>query len=134
MKQFLSLLFVCGAAFAQTKSTASVTKSTAAKSTTQAKAPTAATPPASYKAKFVTTQGDFVVQVCRTDPRQKAPRRASPEPRSRMGKFVTTQGDFVVQVTRAWAPLGADRFYTLVRSGFFTGAPFFRVIPGFMAQ
>jgi peptidyl-prolyl cis-trans isomerase A (cyclophilin A) len=49
-------------------------------------------------------------------------------------KFTTTQGDFVVQVTRAWAPLGADRFYNLVKSGYFNGVPFFRVVPGFMAQ
>src|SRR5579863_8164937 len=28
-------------------------------------------------------------------------------------KFTTTKGDFVVEVTRAWAPLGADRFYNL---------------------
>lgn len=49
-------------------------------------------------------------------------------------KFTTSKGDIVIEVTRAWAPLGADRFYSLVRSGFFTGAPFFRVMPGFMAQ
>ncbi|HEX4002835.1 MAG TPA: peptidylprolyl isomerase [Candidatus Acidoferrales bacterium] len=49
-------------------------------------------------------------------------------------KFVTTKGDFVVQVNRAWAPLGADRFYNLVKHGFFTGAPFFRVVPGFIIQ
>jgi peptidyl-prolyl cis-trans isomerase A (cyclophilin A) len=49
-------------------------------------------------------------------------------------KFVTTKGDFTVQVNRAWAPLGADRFYNLVKHGFFTGAPFFRVVPGFIIQ
>jgi len=48
--------------------------------------------------------------------------------------FKTTGGDFVVQVTRAWAPLGADRFYNLVKHGFFTGAAFFRVVPGFIVQ
>ena len=48
--------------------------------------------------------------------------------------FKTTAGDFVVQVTRAWAPLGADRFYNLVKHGFFTDAAFFRVMPGFMVQ
>jgi peptidyl-prolyl cis-trans isomerase A (cyclophilin A) len=37
-------------------------------------------------------------------------------------------------VTRAWAPRGADRFYNLVRAGFFTDAAFFRVISGFMGQ
>ncbi|MFN8005481.1 MAG: peptidylprolyl isomerase [Terriglobia bacterium] len=49
-------------------------------------------------------------------------------------KFETTKGDFVVLVTRNWAPLGADRFYNLVKAGYFTDAAFFRVIGGFMAQ
>jgi len=48
--------------------------------------------------------------------------------------FTTTKGNFVVQVTRAWAPLGADRFYNLVKHGFFTNASFFRVVPGFVVQ
>jgi peptidyl-prolyl cis-trans isomerase A (cyclophilin A) len=49
-------------------------------------------------------------------------------------KFTTTKGDFVVEVTRAWAPLGADRFYNLVKNHFYDGAAFFRVLPGFVAQ
>jgi len=49
-------------------------------------------------------------------------------------RFSTTKGDFVIAVHRAWAPHGADRFYNLVRSGFYDGVRFFRVIPGFMAQ
>jgi len=49
-------------------------------------------------------------------------------------KFETTRGDFVVAVHRAWAPLGADRFYNLVKSGFFTSEAFFRVVPGFVVQ
>ncbi len=48
--------------------------------------------------------------------------------------FETTKGSFVIQVTRAWAPLGADRFYNLVKHGFFDGDPFFRVLPGFVVQ
>ncbi len=43
-------------------------------------------------------------------------------------QFMTTHGDFVVEVHRASAPLGADRFYNLVNSGFFTNAAFFRVV------
>ncbi len=46
----------------------------------------------------------------------------------------TTKGDFVIAVHRAWAPHGVDRFYNLVRAGFYDGVRFFRVIPGFMAQ
>jgi peptidyl-prolyl cis-trans isomerase A (cyclophilin A) len=46
----------------------------------------------------------------------------------------TTAGPVVIQVTRDWAPLGADRFYNLVKNGFYDDVRFFRVIPGFMAQ
>src|SRR5215204_3065437 len=46
----------------------------------------------------------------------------------------TSAGPVVIQVTRAWAPLGADRFYNLVKNGFYDGARFFRVLSGFMAQ
>src|SRR5947207_12684363 len=49
-------------------------------------------------------------------------------------KFETTKGDFVVEVHRDWAPLGADRFYNLVKNGFFDEGRFFRVIAGFMVQ
>ncbi len=49
-------------------------------------------------------------------------------------KFTTTKGDFVIKVTRAWAPLGADRFYNLVKHHFFDDAAFFRVVPGFVIQ
>jgi peptidyl-prolyl cis-trans isomerase A (cyclophilin A) len=49
-------------------------------------------------------------------------------------KFETTKGDFVVEVTRAWAPNGADRFYNLVKNGFFDGVKFFRVVPDFVVQ
>src|ERR1700675_621594 len=49
-------------------------------------------------------------------------------------EFTTTKGNFVVEVHRAWAPLGADRFYNLVRGGFFSDAAFFRVVPNFMVQ
>jgi peptidyl-prolyl cis-trans isomerase A (cyclophilin A) len=48
--------------------------------------------------------------------------------------FDTSAGPFVVLVHRSWAPKGADRFYNLVKYGFFDNARFFRVIPGFMAQ
>jgi peptidyl-prolyl cis-trans isomerase A (cyclophilin A) len=49
-------------------------------------------------------------------------------------KFNTTKGAVVIEATRAWAPLGADRFYNLVKAGYFTDIAFFRVIDGFMAQ
>src|SRR5690349_17943998 len=49
-------------------------------------------------------------------------------------KFDTSKGSFVVEVHRDWAPNGADRFYNLVKNGFFNDARFFRVIDGFMVQ
>jgi len=49
-------------------------------------------------------------------------------------RFTTSAGDFIVQVHRDWAPVGTDRFYNLVRHGFFTNASFFRVVPGFVVQ
>ena len=55
-------------------------------------------------------------------------------PASYKVRFTTTRGPFVVEVTRAWAPLGADRFYNLVKNGFYTDASFFRVLPNFVVQ
>jgi peptidyl-prolyl cis-trans isomerase A (cyclophilin A) len=55
-------------------------------------------------------------------------------PATYKAKFETSKGSFVVAVTRAWAPKGADRFYNLVKNGFFDDARFFRVIEGFMVQ
>ncbi len=49
-------------------------------------------------------------------------------------RFTTTKGPFVVTVHRKWAPRGADRFYNLVRAGFYNGQRLFRVIPGFVVQ
>jgi peptidyl-prolyl cis-trans isomerase A (cyclophilin A) len=55
-------------------------------------------------------------------------------PATYRARFETSKGAFVIQVTREWAPLAADRFYNLVKSGFYDGTRFFRVRPGFMAQ
>ena len=49
-------------------------------------------------------------------------------------RFDTSKGPFVIQVHRAWAPHGADRFYNLVKHGFYDNDRFFRVISGFMVQ
>lgn len=48
--------------------------------------------------------------------------------------FDTSAGTFVIEVHRDWAPKGADRFYNLVKNGFYDNCRFFRVLPGFMAQ
>jgi len=49
-------------------------------------------------------------------------------------KFDTSAGEFVIRVTRAWAPNGADRFYNLVKNGFYDDVRFFRAVPNFMVQ
>ncbi len=49
-------------------------------------------------------------------------------------RFDTSKGVFVVEVHRDWAPNGADRFYNLVKNGFYDNVRFFRVISGFMVQ
>jgi peptidyl-prolyl cis-trans isomerase A (cyclophilin A) len=74
--------------------------------------PAAPTPPAGADA----TTGD-----------QRAPDRFTV-------RMETTKGPLLIDVQRDWAPRGADRFYTLVREGYFTDIAFFRVIEGFMAQ
>jgi len=55
-------------------------------------------------------------------------------PESYKVEFETTSGVFTIEVTRAWAPNGADRFYNLVKNGFYDETRFFRVLPGFVAQ
>jgi peptidyl-prolyl cis-trans isomerase A (cyclophilin A) len=49
-------------------------------------------------------------------------------------KFECTNGEFTVECTKKWAPLGVERFYQLVREGFFDNAGFFRVVPNFVVQ
>lgn len=66
------------------------------------------------------------------DPQSAEMRTAAPA--TYRARFETSAGTFTVEVTRAWAPGGADRFYNLVRHGFFDGTRFFRVVPGFVVQ
>ena len=49
-------------------------------------------------------------------------------------KISTTQGDFTIEAHREWAPRGVDRFYNLVRAGFYDDSRFYRVIRGDFAQ
>ena len=49
-------------------------------------------------------------------------------------KFTTTRGDFTMTVTRAWAPIGADRFYNLVKHHFYDNMVVFRAVTGFVIQ
>jgi peptidyl-prolyl cis-trans isomerase A (cyclophilin A) len=58
----------------------------------------------------------------------------TPAPERFKARFTTSKGNFTITVDRSWAPLGADRFYHLVRGRFFEEARFFRVLSGFMCQ
>ncbi|MDX2089568.1 MAG: peptidylprolyl isomerase [Kofleriaceae bacterium] len=69
------------------------------------------------------------------DPRLLDPSLSSEQaPATYTVELATTKGPILIDVTRAWAPLGADRFYNLVKIGYFQDVAFFRVVAGFMAQ
>jgi peptidyl-prolyl cis-trans isomerase A (cyclophilin A) len=109
MKSLFTSIVLCSALFAQTPASksAATTKGTASKTGAAPAARPSLLNPASLRAKA---------------------------PEVFKAQFMTTAGDFVVEVHRALAPLGADRFYNLVKNGFFTNASFFRVVPGFVVQ
>jgi len=58
--------------------------------------------------------------------RPDAPEMKTPAPARFKARFTTTQGAFTITVTRDWAPIGADRFYNLVRAGFYNNQYIFR--------
>lgn len=49
-------------------------------------------------------------------------------------EFVTTKGNFTVEVYRNWSPLGADRFYQLIRTGYYNNTLVFRVVKDYLVQ
>jgi peptidyl-prolyl cis-trans isomerase A (cyclophilin A) len=106
MRTLFTALLACGMALAQTK----------------APAPTKSSPSAAKKA--APAAADLL----------KPSTMRAKAPETYKVKFTTTKGDVLIQVNRAWAPLGADRFYNLVKNGFYKDAAFFRVIPRFVAQ
>jgi peptidyl-prolyl cis-trans isomerase A (cyclophilin A) len=110
MKSILTSILVCSALLGQTPDSKSATSKSGASKSTSSKTG-AARPsllnPASLRAKA---------------------------PDLFKAQFTTTKGDFVVEVHRDWSPHGADRFYNLVKAGFFDGVAFYRVHPGFMVQ
>lgn len=57
-----------------------------------------------------------------------------PAPDVYRAKFTSTKGDFVIEVTHKWAPMAADRFYTLLKENYYAGCPVYRVRPGFVVQ
>ena len=49
-------------------------------------------------------------------------------------RFETSKGIMRLEINREWAPYGVDRFYNLVRAGYYDDAYFFRVIKERWAQ
>jgi len=81
-------------------------------------------------AALVTCSAVFSAPAKLTDP-SKLTAKA---PETFRARFDTTKGTFVIEVHRAWSPNGADRFYNLVKSGYYDGVKFFRAVPGFVVQ
>lgn len=121
----------------------------------QAPATKAPAPAPGTKAPVPATKAPATAAAKPAAPATKAPAAAKPKPASAPAvrgslsnpaslketapetykvKVTTSKGDFVLQVNRSWSPLGADRFYNLVRAGFFTDAYFFRIVKGFVTQ
>jgi peptidyl-prolyl cis-trans isomerase A (cyclophilin A) len=55
-------------------------------------------------------------------------------PASFIARFETSKGSFDVEVNRKWSPAAVDRFYQLVKYGFYNNALFYRVVPNFVVQ
>ena len=107
------------------QTTASATQSAAKRQMPSARRPAmstasaVATPPVEAKGPFPES----------TDPNLKDVAKASAKAPAKFAvKFETTVGDFEVECTREWAPVGVDRFYSLVKVGFFDDIAFFRVM------
>lgn len=73
-------------------------------------------------------QGPAYPEVFNTDIQPDTPSE------SFIAKFETTKGDFKIEAKKKWAPLGYDRLYELIQSGFYTDIAIYRVIPGTVAQ
>jgi len=59
---------------------------------------------------------------------------SAPDTSPSLARFETSAGDFVIEIVREWAPIGADRFYNLVRLGYYDDTRFHRTVPNFIVQ
>ena len=83
----------------------------------------------------VAVPASCVAIEARSAPTSKSPSATpAPSPERFCVAFETSKGNFTIDVTRSLAPIGVDRFYEMVQSGFFADVRFFRVVPGFVAQ
>jgi cyclophilin family peptidyl-prolyl cis-trans isomerase len=64
----------------------------------------------------------------------KAPQLNQRSPDTFRACLETTRGDIVIEIHREWSPHGADRFFNLVRGGYFDGCKFFRARQGEWVQ
>ncbi|WP_407520593.1 peptidylprolyl isomerase [Lacibacter sp. MH-610] len=55
-------------------------------------------------------------------------------PDTAKAEFITTKGNFIVEIYRQWSPLGADRFYQLIKSGYYNNTILFRVVKDYLVQ
>lgn len=83
--------------------------------------------------------GALLVAMSAPEPRAHASRPQSPAPSSRAPerfrvRLQTTKGPIVMDVTRAWAPIGTDRFHELVLARYYDDVAFSRVIAKRWAQ
>ena len=62
------------------------------------------------------------------------PMWSEPAPDTFLARFETSAGDFAIEVVRSWAPIGVDRFYNLVRLGYYDDSRFHRTVPEFIVQ
>ncbi len=77
---------------------------------------------------FLLQEGD--AQILKTD----ASVLKLKAPDSFKAEFVTSKGNFTVEVYRNWSPLGADRFYQLIRTGYYNNTIIFRVVKDYLVQ
>jgi peptidyl-prolyl cis-trans isomerase A (cyclophilin A) len=80
----------------------------------------------------------LVLTACSPKPEETSKKEADTSPQKPPEVFDvrldTSKGNVLMRVHRAWAPKGADHFHYMVRTGFYDGARFFRVRPGFVVQ
>ena len=126
MRSLFLVLISAGIALAQTPAPAKPTA--APKAAPKTAAPAAKTAKAAAPAPLGPTAAQRVKLMSPASLKAVAPAEYKVQ-------FITLKDQsFVVDVHRDWAPQGADRFYNLVKNGFFTGVRFYRVAPGFVIQ
>ena len=76
-------------------------------------------------------QGSPNKSLLMTPDRPEMNRRA---PELFLVRMETSKGAFIIEVHREWSPHGVDRFFNLVRAGYYDGSKFFRVVKGRWTQ